>query len=70
MYHSRLPHKKAPAATILKTNTIVSKSFADREYLTGALDSLVDLCTYGFSEPPSSKNAPSSEYYSSDLPLS
>ncbi|GKD06074.1 hypothetical protein Tco_1181048 [Tanacetum coccineum] len=44
--------------------------FADEEYLTGALDSLVDLRTCGVSEPPSLEDAPSSEYYSSDLPLS
>nr|GEU99492.1 hypothetical protein [Tanacetum cinerariifolium] len=35
-----------------------------------ALDSLVDLRTYGFSEPSSLQDAPSSEYSTSDLPLS
>ncbi|GJT61908.1 hypothetical protein Tco_0986235 [Tanacetum coccineum] len=44
--------------------------FADREYLAGALDSMLDLCTCGVSEPPFSKDALSSESSSSDLPLS
>ncbi|GKG07373.1 hypothetical protein Tco_0330342, partial [Tanacetum coccineum] len=37
---------------------------------TGALDSVVDLRTCRVSEPPSLQDAPSSEYSSSDLPLS
>ncbi|GKF40464.1 hypothetical protein Tco_0120525, partial [Tanacetum coccineum] len=44
--------------------------FADGEYLTRALDSLVDLRTYGVSELPSSEFAMSSESSSFDLPLS
>ncbi|GKF86711.1 hypothetical protein Tco_0254538 [Tanacetum coccineum] len=44
--------------------------FADGEYLTEALNSLLDLRTYGISEPPLLEDAPSSEYSSSDLPLS
>ncbi|GJU93746.1 retrotransposon protein, putative, ty1-copia subclass [Tanacetum coccineum] len=44
--------------------------FADGEYLTGALDSIVDLRTCRVSKPPSLDNAPSSESSSSDLLLS
>nr|GEZ85015.1 hypothetical protein [Tanacetum cinerariifolium] len=44
--------------------------FADGEYLTGALDTLVDLRTYGVSKPPTLEDATSSEYSSSDLLLS
>ncbi|GKC32095.1 hypothetical protein Tco_1039389, partial [Tanacetum coccineum] len=35
-----------------------AKEFADEEYLTGALDSLVDHRTYGVSMPPSLEDAP------------
>ncbi|GKD13649.1 hypothetical protein Tco_1198056, partial [Tanacetum coccineum] len=52
------------------TNEHILSFFADGEYLTGAIDSLVDLRTYEVSDPPSSKNAPSSESSLSDLPLS
>ncbi|GKG23779.1 hypothetical protein Tco_0391815, partial [Tanacetum coccineum] len=44
--------------------------FADEEYLTRALDSLVDLRTCRVLEPPSLYDAPSLEYSSSELPLS
>ncbi|GKG60078.1 hypothetical protein Tco_0609742, partial [Tanacetum coccineum] len=44
--------------------------FADGEYLIRALDSLVDLRSYGVSEPFSSEDTLSLESSSSDIPLS
>ncbi|GJV05837.1 hypothetical protein Tco_1343493 [Tanacetum coccineum] len=48
----------------------VEDKFSDGEYLTKALDSLVDLRTYGVSKPPSLEDASSLDYSSSDLLLS